>query len=159
MQNAVPLCNFIEENVGTSQVDTKTEEPYARRRVWWKMLENIYVASGESGQGEQEEGDDQEQETLQFACEKLQLAKLQLGDSRESFARKKASLIGNGNTEVCETLNLAEAIAGDFCRGLEGEIRRLIDEVIESRAFIQSLEALLHEDKKKPSARRDHAAK
>lgn len=81
-------------------------------------------------------------------CEKLKLASTRFQGSR--IQNNKNIKEGNNNMATTKRFDNIMAITRrateDFCLGVRTEFRRLVDEITESRAFIQRLEKMLSEE-------------
>ena len=94
------------------------------------------------------ENNDNSPVTLNLVCEKLKLATSQFQGSRiQSNANANAQIDTNATTKRFDNIMaITKRATQDFCSGVRTEFRRLVDEITESRAFIQRLEKMLGEE-------------
>ena len=82
--------------------------------------------------------------TLNLVCEKLKLANSQFEGSRLRNTNGADSI--TATKRFNNIMAITRRATEDFCSGVRTEFRRLVDEITESRAFIQRLEKLLGEE-------------
>eukprot|EP00943_MAST-04B_sp_MAST-4B-sp1_P009858 g9858.t1 len=124
-------------------------------RPWWAENDVHNKESGNDGTDSTsmavvsvENGGDDVPVTLNLVCEKLKLATTRFQGSR--VQNNKNIKEGNNNMATTKRFDNIMAITRrateDFCLGVRTEFRRLVDEITESRAFIQRLEKMLGEE-------------
>tara|TARA_B100000780_G_scaffold84322_1_gene57687 strand:- start:72 stop:602 length:531 start_codon:yes stop_codon:yes gene_type:complete len=149
MQDGNHIAQFIVDNVG----HTLTTEEMAPAS--WRDLDDIfnYDDTGNNSFSSQQGGGNTAKPrntiNLKLACEKLQLALMQLSsegtksseDENGKDGQKKDEV--NAEMKMKEYVQLAESAAHDFCSGMRSEIEHLVDNIMEREPFVKQLEQML----------------
>jgi len=143
MKDGVNISAFITENIGDTEVNMAPAS--------WRDLDAIFNNHDDAPKQLQ----NVTSLNLKLACEKLQLALMQLSSTETKHGTAGGGEGGEdrkmeiGKEDVDAYIQLAESAAHDFCSGVRAEIEHLVDTIMEREPFVKQLEQMLAKELEK----------